>query len=449
MSRLSLFQDLLNTISERGLSLLFPVTGSVPSVESLIDLCDILISNRGEASGVAYARRVLRGYKQLDDAQCLEFYRELANRYHPNITNIKKTFDAYTADQNPGNLADLLEAAEPPRQELFRRLNLAPGGTAGLVSLRKGMLSHLRDEPELQAIENNLAYLFDSWFNRGFLVLQRIDWQTPANVLEKIIQYEAVHEINGWDDLRRRIYPPDRRCFAFFHPALGDEPLIFVEVALTLDAPTAIAEVLDEQDEDFDVEQARTAVFYSISNCQEGLRGISFGNFLIKQVAEQLANELPGLKNFVTLSPIPGFLKWLKGPPNSISEDEINNARASIVDDDWHIDPEKSKKAQELLLPLAAYYLLKAKRSDKLPVDPVTRFHIGNGASLDRINWLGDISPRGLGQSAGIMVNYLYDLNKIEKNHEAYVDKGSIASSRSVRTGISQRVKRPRRRSYD
>jgi len=385
----------------------------------------------------------------MDSEQCLEFYRELANRYRPDITEIKKASDAYIADQNPGNLADLLEVTAPPRQELFRRLNLAPGGTAGLVSLRKGILSHLRDEPELQAIENDLAYLFDSWFNRGFLVLQRIDWQTPANVLEKIIQYEAVHEINGWDDLRRRVYPPDRRCFAFFHPALGDEPLIFVEVALTLEAPAAIAEVLDERDENFDVGQARTAVFYSISNCQEGLRGVSFGNFLIKQVAEQLASELPGLKNFVTLSPIPGFLKWLQNSPDSILQDEVNNARASIVDDDWYIDTEKSEKAQELLLPLAAYYLLKEKRSNNLPIDPVTRFHIGNGASLDRINWLGDISPRGLAQSAGIMVNYLYDLNKIEKNHEAYVDKGSIAASRSVRTGISQRVKRPRRRSYD
>ena len=441
MSRLSLFQDLLNTISERGLSLLGPVTGSAPSVESLINLCDILISNRGEASGVAYARRLLRGYEQLDDEQCVEFYRALAMRYHPDTDEVKKASHAYIADQTPNNLARLLEVAAPPRQELFRRLNLAPGGTAALVSLRKGMLTHLRDEPALQSIENDLAYLFDSWFNRGFLVLQRVDWRTPANVLEKIIQYEAVHEINGWEDLRRRVYPPDRRCFAFFHPALGDEPLIFVEVALTLEAPTAIAQVLDERDENFDVEQARTAVFYSISNCQEGLRGVSFGNFLIKQVAELLASELPGIKNFVTLSPIPGFLRWLRDSPDGIAEDEVNVALASIAEHDWYTDPDKSKKARESLLPLAAFYLLKAKRNNDLPVDAVTRFHIGNGASIGRLNWLGDISPRGLVQSAGIMVNYLYDLKKIEKNHEAYVDKGSIAASRSVRTEISQRVK--------
>jgi len=441
MSRLSLFQDLLTTISERGLGMLGPVTGSVPTVESLIDLCDILISNRGEASGVAYARRVLRGYKQLDDEQRLEFYRALANRYYPDVNEIKSTTDAYIADQTPDNLAELLQAAAPQRQELFRRLNLAPGGTAALVGLRKGLLGHLKDEPALQAIDNDLKYLFDSWFNRGFLVLQHIDWRTPANVLEKIIEYEAVHEINGWDALRRRVYPPDRRCFAFFHPAIGDEPLIFVEVALTKDTPAVIADVLDEQREQFDIEEARTAVFYSISNCQEGLRGISFGNFLIKQVAEELASELPQLKRFVTLSPMPGFLRWLQSSPDGLFENEAKQALDSITEFDWYKNPEQTAKAEELLMPIAAYYLLKAKDRDRLPVDPVTRFHIGNGASLDRINWLGNISPRGLRQSAGIMVNYLYDLNKIEKIHESYVDNGTIAASRNVRGEISHRKK--------
>jgi malonyl-CoA decarboxylase len=449
MSSHSLFQDLLNTISERGLRMLAPISGNAPTAQSLIDQCDILISNRGEASGVAYARRVLRGYEQLDDEQCLEFFRELARRYHPDTETVKIASDAYINDPNPRNLAELLQAAAPPRQELFRRLNLAPGGTAVLVGLRKGMLKYLLDEPELEAIENDLAYLFDSWFNRGFLVLKHIDWRTPANVLEKIIQYEAVHEINGWEDLRRRVYPPDRRCFAFFHPSLGDEPLIFVEVALTLEVPMAIAEVLNEQDENFDIEQARTAVFYSISNCQEGLRGVSFGNFLIKQVAEELASELPELKKFVTLSPIPGFLKWLQNSPDGVSKDIAYKALASIIDDDWHIDPDKSKKARELLLPLAAFYLLEAKRDNNLPVDPVTGFHIGNGASLDRINWLGDVSQRGLKQSAGIMVNYLYDLKKIEKNHEAYVANGSIAASRNVKAEASQHLKSPSKPSHE
>jgi malonyl-CoA decarboxylase len=436
MSRLSLFQDLLTTISERGLGMLGPVSGTTPTAESLIDLCDILISNRGEASGVAYARRVLRGYRQLDPDQCLEFYRALANRYHPDVGEVRKSAEAYLAEQNAESLAELLDAAAPPRQELFRRLNLAPGGTAALVGLRKGLLQHLNEEPALQAVDNDLEYLFDSWFNRGFLVLQRIDWRTPANVLEKIIEYEAVHEINGWDDLRGRIYPPDRRCFAFFHPAIGDEPLIFVEVALTQDTPSAIADVLDNNREDFDIEEARTAVFYSISNCQEGLRGISFGNFLIKQVAEELAHELPGLKRFVTLSPMPGFLRWLQSSPSGFSDDEVKRALEAISDFDWYKNPEHAKNAEELISPLAAYYLLKAKDKDKLPVDPVTRFHIGNGASLDRINWLGNLSPSGLRQSAGMMVNYLYDLKKIEKIHESYVDNGTIAASRNVRSQV-------------
>ena len=441
MSRLSLFQDLLTTISERGIGLLGPTPGNTPTVESLIELCDILISNRGEASGVAYARRVLRGYRLLNDELCLEFYRALASRYHPNVDEVKEACDAYIKDQTAGSLAELLQAAAPPRQELFRRLNLAPGGTAALVDLRKGLLQHLKDEPALQAIDNDLEYLFDSWFNRGFLVLQRIDWRTPANVLEKIIEYEAVHEINGWDALRRRVYPPDRRCFAFFHPAIGDEPLIFVEVALTRDTPSAIADLLDDKREQFDIEEARTAVFYSISNCQEGLRGISFGNFLIKQVAEELASELPGLKRFVTLSPLPGFMRWLQGSADGLSQTEVNEALAAINEFDWYKNPEQAEKARELLVPIAAFYLLKAKSDDNLPVDPVTRFHIGNGASLDRINWLGNISPRGLRQSAGIMVNYLYDLKKIEKIHESYVDNGTIAASRNVRNEISQRKK--------
>jgi len=441
MSRLSLFQDLLTTISERGISLLGPTPGNTPTVESLIELCDILISNRGEASGVAYARRVLRGYRLLNDEQCLEFYRALASRYHPNVDEVKDACDAYLKDQTAVSLADLLQAAAPPRQELFRRLNLAPGGTAALVDLRKKLLHHLKNEPALQAIDNDLEYLFDSWFNRGFLVLQRIDWRTPANVLEKIIEYEAVHEINGWDALRRRVYPPDRRCFAFFHPAIGDEPLIFVEVALTRDTPAAIADVLDDKREQFDIEEARTAVFYSISNCQEGLRGISFGNFLIKQVAEELASELPGLKRFVTLSPLPGFMRWLEGPADGLSQTEVKEALAAIDEFDWYKNPEQAEKARELLVPIAAFYLLRAKSNDNLPVDPVTRFHIGNGASLDRINWLGNISPRGLHQSAGIMVNYLYDLKKIEKIHESYVESGTIAASRDIRGEVSHRKK--------
>lgn len=438
MNRLSLFQELLSNISERGLALLGPASEATADVDDLIEQCDALLSNRGEASGVAYARRVLSGFSALEPEQRLRFYRELATRYQPDLNEVDKAADAYLTSQTPDNLQQLLSAVEPPRQELFRRLNLAPGGTEALVRLRKGLLEHLGDEPSLRAVDADMAHLFASWFNRGFLVLRRIDWRTPANILEKIITHEAVHEINGWDDLRRRVYPADRRCFAFFHPALGDEPLIFVEIALVRKTPGSIAEVLDEKREQLPLEEARTAVFYSISNCQDGLRGVSFGNFLIKQVAEELLSELPGLKRFVTLSPVPGLMKWLETPDPEQAQ-AAEQALDSIRTPRWSHDESASAKARELLLPLAAHYLLRAKRSDDLPPDPVQRFHLGNGASLDRIHWRADLSARGLRQSAGIMVNYLYDLDKIEANHEAYVDRGRIPASRQVRALLGSR----------
>ncbi|HSH42771.1 MAG TPA: malonyl-CoA decarboxylase [Arenicellales bacterium] len=436
MNRLSLFQELLSNISERGLALLGPASDAAPDVDDLVAGCDALLSSRGEASGVAYARRVLRGFTALDEDARLEFYRVLASRYQPEVDEVKAATEAYLEAQNPDNLQRLLRAVEPPRQELFRRLNLAPGGTATLVRMREGLLKHLKEDPSLRSVDADMAHLFESWFNRGFLVLRRIDWQTPAHILEKIIAYEAVHEINGWDELRRRVDPADRRCFAFFHPALGDDPLIFVEVALTTRIPATIEELLDDSREQLPVDEARTAVFYSISNCQSGLRGVSLGNFLIKQVAEELRSELPNLKRFVTLSPVPGFMSWLRNP-----ESEMTNAAGAALDaiskPDWHHDETAAGRARDLLLPLAAHYLLKVKRPDGLPVDPVERFHLGNGASLDRLNWLANLSEPGLRQSAGIMVNYLYNLDKIEANHEDYVDRRRIPSSRQVRSLVS------------
>lgn len=432
MNRLSLFQDLLSSISERGLALLGPASETTPHVDELIEQCDALLSSRGEASGVAYARRILSGFSTLDEETRLLFCRELAHRYQPDIDEIRKATNAYLDSQSPENLQRLLSVVEPPRQELFRRLNLAPGGTQALVLMRKGILAHLRDEPSLQVVDSDMAHLFGSWFNRGFLVLRRIDWHTPANILEKIITHEAVHEINGWEDLQRRVNPADRRCFAFFHPALGDEPLIFVEVALMRNTPGTISEVLDDKREPMSLEEVRTAVFYSISNCQEGLRGVSFGNFLIKQVAEELLTELPHLKRFVTLSPVPGFTKWLHSPDPEQAQ-AADSALDAINSPGWSDNQSLADKARELLLPLAAHYLLKVKRRDGLPTDLVARFHLGNGASLDRINWHADTSVRGLRQSAGIMVNYLYDLDKIEANHEAYIDRGQVPASRQVR----------------
>jgi len=290
-----------------------------------------------------------------------------------------------------------------------------------------------------------LRRLLYSWFNRGFLVLRRIDWNTPAAILEKIIRYEAVHEIKSWDDLRRRLDPADRRCFAFFHPSLVDEPLVFVEVALTRDVPEAINEVLDEAQGDAPGSAPTTAVFYSISNCQDGLRGISFGNFLLKQVAEELAREEPRLKTFVTLSPVPGFADWLLGAAAAPGEagvpDQVGaQARALLGElqdlappEPGEEDSEDSERRSDLLA-LAAYYFLEAKRRDGKPVDPVARFHLGNGARLERLNWMADPSERSMAEAFGLMVNYRYDLKEIEKNHEAFANEGTIAASRGVRS---------------
>jgi malonyl-CoA decarboxylase len=295
------------------------------------------------------------------------------------------------------------------------------------------LLRIMKGHKELAALDRDVAHLLTSWFNRGFLVLRRIDWSTPANILEQIIRYEAVHEIRDWDDLRRRIDPIDRRCYAFFHPALVDEPLIFVEVALTESIPGAIAPLLAEDRQLTPTDRARTAVFYSISNTQRGLSGISFGSFLIKQVVEELGRELPKLENFVTLSPVPGFMEWVKQAHDVPISDEDRATLENLEKPDWFANPEVAAQLRSVLEPLAAHYFLKARTPKGRLIDSVERFHIGNGARLERIDWLGDLSPKGLRDSAGIMVNYLYRLEDIEKNHEAYANQGEIAASSAVK----------------
>jgi len=341
------------------------------------------------------------------------------------------------------SLQRLFEACEPRRQELFRRLNLASDGTYELVKMREDLLALLREQPELAAIDDDFAHLFGSWFNRGFLMLKRIDWNTPASILEKIIRYEAVHEIQDWDDLRRRLDARDRRCFAFFHPAIGDEPLIFVEVALHKGLPSRIQPILSGESSGEsrhtkkavdESEDADTAAFFGISNCQTGLRGISFGNFLIKQVVQELSQELPQLKYFVTLSPVPGFAQWLQEQ----REDEqlppsLRKALKGLETAEWHQDKALEEPLKTAIRPLAARYLIEEKNRHGLPLNPVARFHLGNGAELHRINWLGDISAKGFKQAAGLMVNYLYVLDDIERNHENYTAKGAVACSSDVR----------------
>ncbi len=433
----SFLQELLNTVAEQGRQLL-PGSLRGGAKEDIKALAEALVSGRGEASGVAIARQILDTYRLLGPDERRAFFRLLANTLKPDPDTVRSAARAYLADSGDATLAHLQEAVESPRQEFFRRLNLAPGATGQIVAMRRDLLRFLNGEPSLNAVDADLRHLLYSWFNRGFLVLRRIDWQTPAAILEKIIHYEAVHEIQGFEDLRRRLDPVDRRCFAFFHPSLVDEPLIFVEVALTAEVPNSIQAVLNEERKfEHDGAAPTTAVFYSISNCQEGLKGISFGNFLIKQVVEELAREQPQLKTFVTLSPVPQFAQWLRQVMADESAGVVTEAdRVALQvlgDPSWFEEPEEDTALRDALMALAAHYFLLAKASDGRPIDPVARFHLGNGARLERINWLGDVSEKGLREAQGLMVNYRYDLKEIERNHEAYANHAVVAASRSVR----------------
>jgi malonyl-CoA decarboxylase len=444
MSSNAFFSDLLTSISERGRTLLRRVGSpeAKPDGAELIGLCEALLSGRGEASGTAIAREILDRYHHLNEAERLSLFEALTRDFGPDREKLAKAVESWRTQPSDEDASELHFASEPRRQELIRRLNRAPGGTSDLVAMRADLLRLMKGHKELGALDRDVAHLLTSWFNRGFLVLRRIDWSTPANILEQIIRYEAVHEIRDWDDLRRRIDPIDRRCYAFFHPALVDEPLIFVEVALTESIPGAIAPLLAEGRQLVPTARARTAVFYSISNTQRGLGGISFGSFLIKQVVEELQRELPKLENFVTLSPVPGFMEWVKQADDVPITDDDRAVLQHLDTPDWFANPELAAQLRSVLEPLAAHYFLKARTPKGRLIDSVERFHIGNGARLERIDWLGDLSPKGLRESAGIMVNYLYRLEDIEKNHEAYANHGEIAASSAVKRLIKSEGRR-------
>lgn len=432
------FQELFGSIADRGRGLI-GLTDTVvkpPVPGDLSAMAKALLSSRGEASGVALARRTLDVYAAAGTDARGAFLRELAIDYGPDSGRLDKAARAYLDDRSTGSIMELTAASEPRRQEIIRRLNRAPGGTAALIHMREDVLDRLASEPALAPLDEDFQHLLSSWFNRGFLVLRKIDWTTPANILAKITEYEAVHTIKSWDDLRNRLEPPDRRCYAFFHPQLDDDPLIFVEVALTREIPGAIAPLLDLTRAPLPASQATTAVFYSISNCQRGLAGISFGNFLIKQVVEELKRELPQLTTFVTLSPVPGFARWLKeqrsGTGTAIVPADDLAVLAHLDEVGWMDDEDRRDELEAPVLATAAAYFIRAKSRNKA-ADPVARFHLGNGARLERINFLGDQSPRGISQSHGVMVNYLYDLAAIEQNHEAYAEQGEVVVSSAVR----------------
>ncbi|WP_016855840.1 malonyl-CoA decarboxylase [Halomonas smyrnensis] len=436
---MTFLQELLNNITQRDALRWRRSDGDdAPNPDALVEACRALLESDGEASSITLASRALAMYARLDADQRRHFFMRLAEEFAADPERIDESYAAYRETRDNASLEALFEACEPKRQELFRRLNLAPEGTYQLVRMREQLLALRREHPELTAIDADFAHLFGSWFNRGFLMLKRIDWNTPASILEKIIRYEAVHEIQDWNDLRRRLDARDRRCFAFFHPATGDEPLIFVEVALCKGLPERIQPILagdhDDKGHVEEPEDADSAAFFGISNCQTGLRGISFGNFLIKQVVQELKQELPQLKHFVTLSPVPGFAQWLaERQDDTTLPESTREALAELQAPGWHEDAERAEALKAIVRPLAARYLAEEKNPRGLPLNPVARFHLGNGAELHRINWLGDTSAKGLEQAAGLMVNYLYVLNDIERNHENYTANATVARSGEVK----------------
>jgi malonyl-CoA decarboxylase len=400
--------DLLTTVFERRYRTRDASRTDDRPLEALVN---DLIGAKGEVSGLNLARQILSRYGRLGDEEKRAFFRHLAEGLAVSASAVRSALALYEQGQSKESYREFMEAVEPPRQELIRRLNQVPDATRLLVRMREDLLRLSRDSDALQALDLDFRHLFASWFNRGFLVLRPINWESPAQLLEKIIAYEAVHAIDSWSDLRRRLEPADRRCFSFLHPAMPDEPLIFVEVALTKGIPGSVQGLLAENRDVIDADAADTAVFYSISNCQAGLAGISFGNSLIKQVAADLALELPGLKTFVTLSPIPGLARWLDG-------------------EGIEYDPADSEGMRKR----AARYLMTAKRRDGLPLDPVARFHLGNGALVHQVHARADLSEKGIKQSGGAMVNYLYDLGKVTQNHERFAATKAIAASPEIRS---------------
>ena len=405
------------------------IAGHTP--RAALELCRALISERGELSGARLAAQALSACERLGPAALDDFFDRLATHFSPDPAAVWAAAEAYHRTPVPAHLLTLQQAVEPPRQELFRRLNMAPGGTAALVGWRRRILQSLPQHPQWAGIDADLLHLFRSWFNRGFLNLQRIDWQTPAVILERLIEYEAVHEIQGWRDLRRRLQN-DRRCYAFFHPAMPGDPLIFIEVALTRGLPATVQELIAPDSPVADPGRADHAVFYSITNCQEGLRGVSFGNFLIKQVADDLGREFPRIREFVTLSPVPGLRAWLHGSSDRrVMSPELQRLLDAPDTSAASLQPVPAILRDEVMQ-WGAQYLACAKRDDRAPLDPVARFHLANGARLERLHWMGDASEAGMQRSLGITANYSYRLADVERNHEAYAKEYRVVISRAV-----------------
>ena len=427
--------------------------GDLGKVRNKIDGC--LEGKGGEVSARARAAELGEAYLVLNANGRRRFLTLLAEEYDVDNEAVEAVItarrEAEDVDEQRRLTRELVNVLEPPRAKILRQFNGLQGGVKFLVDLRVELMRWARDNQSLKDLDKDLFRLLASWFDIGFLDLQRITWNSSAALLEKFIEYEAVHEIRSWKDLKNRL-EDDRRCYAFFHPSMPDEPLIFVEVALVSGISTDILELLDEKAPLTNLDKADTAIFYSISNCQEGLAGVSFGNFLIKRVVADLISDLPNLKNFATLSPIPGFSPWLERQADSEEGDDPKTEQIRIqaqrvlelMAEEKNPGElisstqkkgkrgELAQKLQQQLLPLCAAYLLEARRGSQVE-DRVAHFHLTNGAQVKQINWAANLSDKGIEQSYGMMVNYLYDLPSIEKQHELYRSGGGVSASSAVR----------------
>ena len=427
-------KQIISSIADAGQKLFSKKDIKKNDLDSIISLCDDLISHKGAAFGITVARDITELYQSLSSENKLLFFKKINDKYKPSFTNVNEAIENYTKSQNENTLSDLFKVSEGKRRELFRRMNMAPNGTAIIVALREDLLKILKDNKELSALDNDLRHLFRAWFNPGFLKLAKITWDTKAAVLEKIIKYERVHQMKDMNELKRRL-GEDRRFFSYFHPALEDEPIIFVQVALTKGLGKSIQELMKPSNDE--KKTYDTATFYSISNCQEGLSRVTLGNFLIKRVVYEIQEELPHIKNFGTLSPIPGFSEWftyLEEPKiKSILANLKNQDVSFLRSQDLKLGDVRIIENKEALIKLVAHYIVNEKNQQGLPINDVSRFHLGNGAIVEDIVINANVSEQGFKRSYGMMVNYLYELKNIEKNHEDYMNNNKVIVSDKIK----------------
>ena len=423
-------KQIISSIADAGKQLFNKKDIKNNDLDSILSLCDDLISNKGAAFGITVARDITELYQTLSLDKKILFFKSINEKYRPSFTKVNEAIDVYKNSQNEKTLSDLFKVSEGKRRELFMRMNMATNGTSIIVSLREDLLKILKENRDLVSLDEDLKHLFKSWFNPGFLKLKKITWDTKAAILEKIIKYERVHHMKDMNELKRRL-GEDRRFFSYFHPALDDEPIIFVQVALTNGLGRSIQEIMKQSSGD--EKKYDTATFYSISNCQEGLSRVTLGNFLIKRVVYEIQEELPLIKNFGTLSPIHGFVEWF----SYLEESKIKNILGNIKNQDVMFLKSKDLKIgdnriidnKEAIIKLVSHYIVNEKNRDGLPVNDVSRFHLGNGAIVEDVIINANISENGFKRSFGVMVNYLYELKNIEKNHEEYMNKKKVILS--------------------